>query len=117
MASTDIQSLVPQIKERVVKQRETLIQFLRELCAIPSYDSQIGAVGERAAAEMRKLGFDEVRFDKMGNILGRIGEGKRKLLYDSHLDTVGVGDLAQLQWDPFQGKTENGVFFARGDCD
>src|SRR5260221_8191232 len=114
---TDPQTLVPKIKERVAAQRETIIQFLRDLCAIPSYDSQIGPVGERAAAEMRKLGFDEVRFDQMGNILGRIGNGPKKLLYDSHIDTVGIGNPDEWQWDPFVGKVENGVFFARGACD
>ena len=114
---TDPQTLVPKIKERVAAQRETIIQFLRDLCAIPSYDSQIGPVGERAAAEMRKLGFDEVRFDQMGNILGRIGNGSKKLLYDSHIDTVGIGNPDEWQWDPFVGKVENGVFFARGACD
>jgi putative selenium metabolism hydrolase len=114
---TDLQMLVPTIKERVAAQRENIIQFLRELCAIPSYDSQIGPVGERAAAEMRKLGFDEVHLDRMGNILGWIGDGPKKLLYDSHIDTVGVGNPDEWQWDPFVGKVENGVFFARGACD
>ncbi len=109
--------LVTKIKERISTQREVIIQFLRELCAIPSYDSQIGPVGERAAAEMRKLGFEEVRFDRMGNILGRIGSGPTCLLYDSHIDTVGVGDRSEWKWDPFEGKIENGIFFARGACD
>src|SRR5512135_1133729 len=113
----DLQMLVPTIKERVAAQRESIIQFLRELCAIPSFDSQIGPVGERAAAEMRRLGFDEVRFDRMGNILGRIGKGPVKLLYDSHIDTVGVGDPAAWSWEPFKGKIENGILFARGACD
>ncbi len=117
MSSSNSQAAIPDIKQRVVAQREPIIKFLRALCAIPSYDSQIGVVGERAAAEMRSLGFDEVRFDKMGNILGRIGTGPKKLLYDSHIDTVGIGNPAEWQWDPFQGKTENGVFFARGACD
>ncbi len=66
---------------------------------------------------MRKLGYDEVRFDKMGNILGRIGSGKRTIVYDSHIDTVGVGDPAGWDWDPFQGKVEDGVLYARGACD
>src|SRR5436190_8235836 len=114
---SDYQPLVQTIKDRVAQQREAIIQFLRDLCAIPSHDSLIGPVGERAAAEMRKLGFDEVRFDKMGNILGRVGDGPKKLLYDSHIDTVGVGDPNEWQWDPFKGKIENGVFFARGACD
>jgi putative selenium metabolism hydrolase len=113
---TDPQTIA-KIRARVEAQREDLIQFLRDLCAIPSYDSQIRAVGERAEAEMRKLGFDEVWFDQMGNVVGRIGDGKTKLLYDSHIDTVGIGDPDSWEWDPFTGKTENGVFFARGACD
>jgi putative selenium metabolism hydrolase len=114
---TDYTSVVGSIKERVSGQRATLIQFLRDLCAIPSYDSKIDRVGERAAAEMHRLKFDEVRFDQMGNILGRIGNGPTKLLYDSHIDTVGIGDPNEWQWDPFQGKIENGIFYARGACD
>jgi putative selenium metabolism hydrolase len=105
------------IQARVAAQREDIITFLRELCAIPSYDSQIRAVGERAEAEMKKLGFDEVWWDRMGNVVGRIGDGPRKLLYDSHIDTVGIGDPASWDWDPFEGKIENGIFFARGACD
>ncbi len=105
------------IKSRVEAQRGEIIQFLRDLCAIPSYDSQIRAVGERAEAEMRKLGFDEVWFDRMGNVVGKIGDGETRLLYDSHIDTVGIGDPESWDWDPFQGKIEEGVFFARGACD
>lgn len=111
------EALIQNIQQRVEGHRDTLIQFLRELCAIPSMESDIKAVGERAAEEMRKLGFDEVWFDKMGNIVGRIGDGPRKLLYDSHLDTVGIGDPAEWEWNPFEGKIEDGVFYARGACD
>ncbi|GAB4485448.1 MAG: YgeY family selenium metabolism-linked hydrolase [Anaerolineales bacterium] len=107
---TKLQSLVAQ-------HRGDIIQFMRDIVAIPSMDSQIGAVGERIQAEMRKLGYDEVRFDKMGNTIGRIGSGKRVIVFDSHIDTVGVGDPAEWQWDPFVGKVENGVLFARGACD
>lgn len=109
--------VIAKIKARVSEQRDDIITFLRELCAIPSYDSQIRAVGERAEAEMRKLGFDEVWWDKMGNIVGRIGDGPKKLLYDSHIDTVGIGDPDEWEWDPFQGKVEDGVLYARGACD
>jgi putative selenium metabolism hydrolase len=111
------QQIIDAIRERVAAQRGAIIAFLQDLCAIPSYDSQIRAVCERAEAEMKKLGFDEVWFDKMGNVVGRIGGGKTKLLYDSHLDTVGIGDPAGWQWDPFKGKVENGIFYARGACD
>ncbi len=110
-------AIISKIKARVAEQRGEIITFLKELCAIPSYDSQIRAVGERAEAEMKKLGFDEVWWDRMGNIVGRIGDGPKKLLYDSHIDTVGIGAIEEWEWDPFKGKEENGVFFARGACD
>lgn len=108
---------IPEIKNHVAKYRDDIIQFFIDICAIPSMDSQIGPVGERVGAEMKKLGFDEVRFDKMGNILGKIGNGAKTIVYDSHIDTVGIGDPASWEWDPFQGKIENGILFARGACD
>lgn len=109
--------LQQEIKSRVAERKADIIQFLREICAIPSVDSLIGPVGERIQAEMRKLGFDEARFDKMGNTLGRIGNGPKVLVYDSHIDTVGVGDQNDWEWDPFLGKVEDGCLYARGACD
>ncbi|HRW48041.1 MAG TPA: YgeY family selenium metabolism-linked hydrolase [Caldilinea sp.] len=113
MSSVDIAA----VQQQVGEQSETIVRFLRELCAIPSMDSKIGPVGERAQEEMRKLGFDEVWFDSMGNTVGRIGNGPRILLYDSHIDTVGIGNPEEWDWDPFIGKVEKGRFYARGACD
>ncbi|MGC8857048.1 MAG: YgeY family selenium metabolism-linked hydrolase [Anaerolineae bacterium] len=110
-------SLSVEIHQWVEAHRQEIIQFMLDIVAIPSMDGQLKEVGERIGAEMRKLGFDEVRFDKMGNILGRIGNGTRVLVYDSHVDTVGVGDPATWGWDPFKGKVENGILYARGACD
>jgi putative selenium metabolism hydrolase len=90
---------------------------MREICAIPSMDSKIGPVGERIQVELKRLGFDEVRFDKMGNTIGRIGNGPKVIVYDSHIDTVGIGDRSAWGWDPFEGKIEDGVLYARGACD
>jgi putative selenium metabolism hydrolase len=33
------------------------------------------------------------------------------------VDTVGIGDPATWQWDPFTGKVENEILYARGACD
>ena len=113
MPSVDVAA----VEAQVAQYSQSIIKFLRELCAIPSMDSQIGPVGERAKEEMRKLGFDEVWFDSMGNIVGRIGDGPRKIVFDSHIDTVGIGNPDEWDWDPFIGKVEKGRFYARGACD
>ena len=113
MASLDVSTVQAQVAE----QSQTIIKFLREICAIPSMDSQIGPVGERIQEEMRSLGFEETWFDSMGNTVGRIGNGPRVIVYDSHIDTVGIGNPDEWDWDPFIGKVEKGRFYARGACD
>jgi putative selenium metabolism hydrolase len=111
------QRAIDRIQAYVEEHDREMVDFLRALVRIPSHDSEIGAVGEACASRMRDLGFDEVRFDSMGNILGRMGEGRRSLLFDSHIDTVGVGDRHEWQWDPFEGKEEDGIIYGRGACD
>jgi len=105
------------VQGEVARHSQDIIGFLREICAIPSMDSKIGPVGKRIQEEMLKLGFDEVWFDSMGNTVGRIGNGPRKLVYDSHIDTVGIGNPDEWDWDPFIGTVIDGRFYARGACD
>lgn len=109
--------VIQEIKQRVQENRANIIQFMRDICAIPSMDGQLKDVGERIQSEMQKLGFDEARFDKMGNTIGRIGNGPKVIVFDSHIDTVGVGDPSEWEWDPFVGKVENGLLYARGAVD
>lgn len=113
----EVKVTIQEIKQRVDDHRDEIMNFMRDIVAIPSMDGQIKDVGDRIQAEMQKLGFDETRFDKMGNTIGRIGNGPKVIVFDSHIDTVGVGDPAEWEWDPFVGKEENGVLYARGACD
>ena len=57
--------------------RDDMAAFLREIVAIPSPCGQEGDVIERLRTTMLDFGYDEVRVDKMGNLLGRIGAGPR----------------------------------------
>ncbi len=91
--------------------------FLRDLIAIKSLSSQEGEVVRRIEREMLDCGYDEVRIDAMGNILGRVGSGPRVLAFDAHVDTVDVGNPANWTVDPFQGDERDGVIYGRGACD
>jgi putative selenium metabolism hydrolase len=108
--------LAAQVQRAVAEQQDAIVQFFREIVAIPSIDSQIGPVGERIQEEMLKLGFEKAWFDSMGNTVGKIGNGPRVLLFDSHIDTVGA-NLAEWTHDPWQGKVEDGILYALGSCD
>lgn len=109
--------IIVEVKRQVESYRGDIIQFLRDIVAIPSPNGAIGQVVQRIAEEMKKLRYDEVFFDHMGNVVGRIGRGEKVLLYDSHVDTVDVADPSQWEWDPYQGKVENGIFYGLGACD
>ena len=67
--------------------------------------------------EMEQIGFDEIRVDGLGNILGRIGSGPRVMAFDGHVDVVYPGDRAQWSFDPFQPKVEDGKIWGRGAVD
>ena len=105
------------LAERAAAYEADIVRFLRDMIAIPAESAQEGPVIARIKQEMEKVGFDEVRIDPMGNILGRIGSGQTVIMIDSHTDTVGVGDPREWAWDPYQGKVEDGYVYGRGACD
>lgn len=94
-----------------------MVAFLRDMIAIPSASCHESNVILRIETEMRAVGFDEVAIDAMGNIRGRIGQGRHVIAMDAHIDTVGVGDARSWKWDPYQGKLENGIIYGRGASD
>ena len=98
--------------------REALEALACELVRTPSPSTQEGAVAELVAAEMRDLGYDEVRVDAMGNVIGRIGseEGPR-LVFNGHMDTIDVGDRLMWRHDPYAGLVRDGVLYGRGASD
>ena len=69
------------------------------------------------AARMREIGFDEVRVDAMGNLIGRIGEGPVSIAFDAHIDVVDVTDAPAWLHPPFAGEVAEGEVFGRGACD
>ncbi len=56
-----MENVIDAMKKRVEEQREDIINFLRDIVAIPSMDGQLKEVGERIGAEMKRLKFDEAR--------------------------------------------------------
>ena len=105
------------ILERAREHERSMVRFLRDLIATKSLSAQEGDVICRVEAEMIACGYDEVRIDPMGNILGRVGSGPRVLALDAHVDTVDVGNPANWSVDPFRGDERDGIVYGRGACD
>ena len=98
---------------------ERLIEFCREAIRTPSFSGREQAAAELMRRRMEEYGFDEVRIDRYGSVLGRI-RGKRPgrtILMDGHIDHVDVIDAEQWTHDPFGGDLEDGRIYGRAASD
>ncbi len=53
----------------------------------------------------------------MGNVLGYIGHGPRLVAMDAHIDTVGIGNIKNWTFDPYQGMETDELIGGRGASD
>jgi putative selenium metabolism hydrolase len=102
--------LTPEIKDEI-------IAFTQSLIRIKSYSGQEEEIIRFIEQKMKDLGYDEVTIDSMGNVIGRIGDGGKSILFDSHVDTVEVNDEKEWQVTPFSGEIVNGRLYGRGSVD
>ncbi len=110
------QTVTAKLDQMIEANEDKIIKFFKDIVGIPSMNSYLKDVGERIIKELKSLNYDEARFDVMGNVVGRIGNGPKIVVFDSHIDTVGI-DTEGFDFDPFIGKMENGDFYGRGTCD
>lgn len=106
------------ITARAKKYQPAMVRFLRDLVAIPSESAEERKVIRRIEREMRATkAFDRVWTDPMGNLFGKLGRGKRRIVLDAHCDTVGIGNRAEWKHDPYRGKVSGGRVWGRGAGD
>ena len=94
-----------------------MTRFLRDMIAIPSESCEEKGVAHRIAEEMKKLGYDKVEFDALGNVIGWMGSGDKIIAIDSHIDTVGIGNRENWTYDPYEGYEDDKVIYGRGGSD
>ncbi len=90
---------------------------LSKLVRIKSLSAKEQGVATELMNQMKEAGFDEVRTDGLGNVMGRIGSGKKILVFDGHIDTVDQGNRANWSGDPFSGEIRDGFVHGRGTVD
>ena len=105
------------IKKAAQDYGPAMTAFLRDMIAIPSESSEEKGVIHRIAEEMKKLDFDKVEIDPQGNVLGWMGEGDRIIAIDSHIDTVGIGNINNWKFDPYEGYENETEIGGRGGSD
>ena len=105
------------IKEAAENYRPDMVRFLREMISHPSESCEEKEVVECIRAEMEKLGFDKVEVDGLGNVIGWMGEGDKIIAIDSHIDTVGIGNIDNWEADPYKGYETDELIYGRGGSD
>ncbi len=105
------------IKKASAGYQDAMTRFLRDLIAIPSESCEEEGVIKRCAAEMEKLGFDKVEIDPQGNCLGWMGSGDKIIAFDGHIDTVGVGNIDNWEFSPYEGYENETEIGGRGGSD
>lgn len=112
-----METIYDKINVRAKELEHETANFLTDLIRTPSFSRKEREVINVIKSEMEKAGFDEVRIDGLGNIIGRIGNGDRVLAFDAHIDTVYPGELSNWDFDPFTPRIEDGKVWGRGSAD
>jgi putative selenium metabolism hydrolase len=96
--------------------RDALETFALELVRTPSPSGAEGAVAALVEAELERLGYD-VEVDALGNVVGTLDAGAGPcVLFDAHMDTVGVTDPSAWSVDP-AGELRDRRLYGRGAMD
>jgi putative selenium metabolism hydrolase len=105
------------IREKSIAYREYTAKNLSSLVQVPSLCGKEGALIQVLEGILEEAGFEEVKIDGLGNLIGRIGSGEKLLAIDAHVDTVAAGDLHQWEKAPFSGERADGFIWGRGAVD
>lgn len=105
------------IKETAKIYEADMSAFLRDIVRFPGESCDEKAHIDRIAQEMRKLAFDKVEIDPQGNVLGYMGTGSTLIGFDAHIDNVGIGNIDNWDFDPYEGYETETEIGGRGVSD
>jgi len=110
-------NIYKKIKELSLKYEQDTAEFLAKMIQTPSFSMKEKNMIQVIKKEMEKVGFDKIRIDELGSIIGTIGNGPRLIAFDAHIDTVYPGNLDNWNFPPHEGRIENGKVWGRGSSD
>ena len=90
---------------------------LSKLIQLKSLSGSEKEVASSIKKMMDEASFEESWIDGLGNVIGRIGSGKKIIAIDGHIDTVDVGNADNWNFDPLGGEIKDGYVHGRGSVD
>ncbi|WP_299024129.1 M20/M25/M40 family metallo-hydrolase [uncultured Thermanaerothrix sp.] len=95
------------------------LRLLVDLVRIPAPSGGERAAADFVQAQMQRLGFEAVRRDLYGNVIGdwRGESSGPTLLLEAHMDVVPPGDEQDWRCPPYAGEVSAGRVWGRGAAD
>ena len=109
--------ITEKIREMAENYRDYTAENLSKLVKTKSYSSKEEDVCRLIVELCKEAGFDDVYIDGLGSVVGRVGNGPKKIAFDAHIDTVEVGNMKNWKFDPFSGEIKDGLVLGRGASD
>jgi acetylornithine deacetylase/succinyl-diaminopimelate desuccinylase family protein len=97
--------------------RDRVRRLLCDLVAIPSFGGNEGPILAHLAERFRRQGIESRVTELDGkplNLTAEVGRGSRRILLNSHVDTVPPGDPALWRTDPLTPVEREGKIYGRG---
>jgi putative selenium metabolism hydrolase len=112
-----MQDYIAKINLLAEKYKDYTANNLSKLVQIKSLSMYEKDVQLELKRQMEEAGFDEVKIDGLGNVIGRIGYGSKILAIDAHMDTVDIGNPDNWTFNPLGGEIKDGYVHGRGTVD
>lgn len=97
---------------------QRVVSFLQKAIRAKSISGDEKEMANLVKSEMDYLNYDKTWIDSYGNVIGYVkGNKSGTILFEGHMDTVGIPSPKEWSHDPFAGEIENNKMFGRGTCD
>lgn len=94
------------------------LSFAQRLIQTPSLPGEEGGVAAIIQEEMRRLNYDRVWVDAVGNVIGLMsGDRGPSVLFNGHMDIVDPGPIGEWEHHPFSGDIDGDWLWGRGASD
>lgn len=108
-----------QLRELADQELAAAVQMAQAMVQTPSISGSEANMADLTRRYMLALGFDEVKIDEAGSVIGRMRGRSHgpSVMFNCHLDTVAAGDETTWKYPPFGGVIDEGRIWGLGASD
>ena len=100
-------------------QEQEVIRLTQDIIRQPGFSGEEEPTAKIIAAKMEQLGYDEVRIDELGSVIGVINGAKPgpTLAFDGHIDVVPIREPDKWEHEPHGAEITGDILWGRGTSD